>query len=317
MKIITGVLFSLIYIATASAATIEMFGQEKYGFKQPRYTLKDENSRTNIDFMEIRALAREDNFPYSSQDQGSVFYKIFKDILAKGYTKINLDFEPNKYDKAAINFERGKDKTYNALFGVYYQELPLYQNKYVYPAIAFNNVHLIMPSYKIVAVKSKSGLKEYKGVHASTDKVSDIVAKEFKQLNIKDVEDFPTAFDELLTGKADYMVASYYPSLIEAYKLGIKRYITFSRTPVWRMPIFLRVTPDMMKKSQMERLRSYLKSSDYKKARDAAFKEVIEIYQKNTAGVVPPTYVRVAPIEAKADTSSDENNADIEDAQTE
>lgn len=316
MKYIAGFVLSIICITAALATSIEMFGQEKYGFNQPRYVLKLERKpRGNP--LNITALAQEDNFPFSSIEQGSVFYKVFENILEEGNTKITLEFTPGKYEETALDFERNKNKEVNALFGVYYKEQPFYENKYVYPALAFNNVHLIMSSFKKIDIASKKDLKNYKGIHAATDKVSDIVARDFKNLNIKEVADFPTAFEELLTGQADYIVASYYPSLIAAYKLGIKRYIIYSKTSIWKMPIFLRVTPQVMRNPNMKNLIAYLKSSEYKKIRNEAFEELIEIYKKNTAGIVPPTYKKAALPAEEASSSSDENNINSEDNQTE
>lgn len=316
MKFIAGFILSIICITSASATSIEMFGQEKYGFNQPKYVLNT-GERLKGSYLNIVALAQEDNFPFSSKEQGSVFYKVFENILEEGRARIVLEFTPGKYDETALEFEREKNKSVNALFGVYYKEQPFYNNKYVYPALAFNNVHLIMSSFKKINITSKKDLKNYKGIHAATDKVSDIVARDFKNLNIKEVKDFPTAFEELLTGQADYIVAGYYPSLIAAYKLGIKRYIIYSKTAIWKMPIFLRVTPKLMNNYNMKRLTNYLKSSEYKKLRNEAFEELIEIYKKNTAGIVPPTYKKAILPSEETSPSSDEDNINSEDNQTE
>ena len=39
------------------------------------------------------------------------------------------------------------------------------------------------------------------------DKVADIAERDYAELNIRGVKDYPTAFEELLTGKAAYIAA--------------------------------------------------------------------------------------------------------------
>lgn len=315
MKIVKGLVLGLIltftcssaYSGTMKEASINMVGREQKGFDEPVYHTSKDKSIGN--FLYITALAPHANFPYSSSEQGSVFYKLFTDIAEEGDTWLTLVYAPKNYEEKRLEFERGKNEDVNALFGVYYKNLPLFHNKFLYPAIATNNVHLIMPTYKKINLSSKNELKEYHGIHVVTDEVSDIVFEDFKKLNIREVKDFSTAFEELLSGKADYMVASYYASKIEVYKLGIKKYVTFSKAPLWKMPMFLRVSPQLMRNPKIEHLKAYLKSSAYKKKRDELFDEVLEIYKRNTEGIVPPTYIKATSEDPSApETPEDEDN---------
>lgn len=305
MRNIIIILLSVMFVSTASAVTIKMFGQSEYGFNQPRYELDKQEKKIKGNILKLAAFADDDHFPFSSKEQGSVFYKLFASIKEESSVDINVEYLPNKYKEEVVEFERGHVEEYNALFGVYYKELPLSHNKYIYPAIGSNNVHIITPSYKKLNITGRDNLKNYKGVYASEDKFSDIVLRDLKKLQLKEVPTFAAAFETMLSGQADYIAASYYPGLIESYKLGIKNYVAFSQDPVWTMPIFIRVKPEIMRAPQMEYLVQYLKSSRYKKQREAAFEEVIEIYKNNTIGIVPPTYINVGSTEEESETKTD------------
>lgn len=305
MRFVILFLLSFLYISTTSAVTIQMFGQRENGFSQPRYIVnyidKFDNNHLNL-----IALADDNNFPFSAEKQGSVFYKVFENLPKTAYTNIVFSYRTGKYEEKAIAFERGRVDNLNAHIGVYYQDMPYSINRYIYPAFVYNNIHIISTLQNKINITGKDNLKNFKGVRVLKDRVPDIVERDYKELNVKGVADYPAAFEELLTGKADYIAASYYPSLIEAYKLGIKDFIAYSQEPVWKLPLFIRVRPELMRHPRMENLVRYLKSSSYRKARDDAFAELIEFYKNNTQGVVPPTYISVVKEEP---VENEENNA--------
>lgn len=294
MKILLISMLTLFFISATQAAHIDMFGQEKYGFSQPRYqepnwdTLKQmEGDGTII----LEAVAADKHFPFSSQKQGSVFTKIFELTSDKTKVYISIYCDKKNYENVVTEFERGSTESPNALFGVYYEEIPYSQNQLLYPAFFTNNVHIIYSNQKRLNISNKSDLKNYKGVHVSTDRVSSTVAKEFKSLSIKEVKNFSQAFEELLTGKADYMVAGYYPSLIELYKLGIKDYVVYSKNPIWKMPMFIKVDPKIKKDARIQEFEKYLRSWAYIEKREKTLEELVKIYEDNTRGIVSPTYI--------------------------
>ena len=291
MKYLITLIFSICFVSLAMAVSIRMQPDTKHGINIPKYVLDDDNSGLRSSRLKMVALADSENFPISSVKQGSVFLKIFDDI--KNRTGIEIELLYNqKYFNLAQLFERGKKTEFNALWGVYYQELPYSKNQYVYPAMMTNNVHLITSVQKNLDIKKKEDLKNYKGMRIQTDKVSNIVAREFATMNLKVAEDFDKAYEELLTGKVDYLVASYYPSLLAAYSLGIKKYIAYSKEPLWRMPVFVRCNESIKKHPAIRALSEYFNSIHYKELREQAFQEVVEIYKTNARGVVPPTYIK-------------------------
>lgn len=292
MKIFAILILILLGVSATQAIDIEMFGKEKYGFNQPKYLEPSWNDVIRVEGVKIlNALAADNHFPFSSAEQGSVFTKIFEIIPEKTETTILIYCDNKNYKNTVTDFERGYTQNPNALFGVYYEEVPYSKNQFIYPAFFVNNVHIIYSNRNKLSISNKSELKNYKGVHASTDRVSKTVAAEFNALGIKEVDDLSKAFEELLTGKADYIAAGYYPSLIELYKLGIKDYVVYSKNPVWKMPMFIKVDSKTKKDVRIQELERYLRSKSYIERREKALEELVEIYEENTRGIVPPTYI--------------------------
>lgn len=303
MKIICAMLL-FCCVANAHASIIRMYGKEKYGFDQPKY---EELSYTEDkrDEGRIFALADSENFPLSSIEQGSVFNKVFLDLFDLEGIKIILQYDRRNYADSVIDFERGVLRNIEARFGVYYQDMPYSRNEYVYPALFENKIYIITSAKMKISLNGKAELKNYKGVYVIKDKLPDYIFREFNSLGMQKVENWENAYEQLLTGRADYVAASYYPSLLEAYKLGIRDYITYSKNPVWKIAMFLRVTPKVMKKPVITKIKAYLKSPHYKKVRDDAFEELIQIYKKNTEGIVPPTF-------ANTDNNKEGASADMD-----
>ncbi len=289
MRIILATLILSIYALSAQAEVLKMYGKEKYGYDQPKYIIDYPISRKTKS-LNIYALADHDNFPLSSLEQGSVFNKIFLDMADAINVYVHLKYSENKYEDKINDFESGKSSE-DARFGTYYEEYPYSKNEYIYPAFFENAIHVIMSTDNKLNLQGKKSLAEYKGVYVKTDKLPKYILKDFTSLGIEEVATIQEAYEKLLTKKVDFIAASYYSSLIEAYKQGIRKFVSFSKTPVWKASVFLRVSPKIKKDSREASITKYLKSERYKKVRDKAFQELINIYKENTKGVIPPTYI--------------------------
>ncbi|MBO5037895.1 MAG: hypothetical protein J6C85_00350 [Alphaproteobacteria bacterium] len=303
MKQITALLIIFFCSFNVSAATIKMFGKEENGFNQPKYVQK---FISGTEYLDIYCIAKDNHFPFSSKEQETVFYKVFEELTDKEHIAFHYSY-PNDFQKKVENFERGKSQEYiNAYCNAYYEHLPYSKNEYIYPAFFENKIYVITSIQNKLELTTKESLKKYRGIRSKTDQISSFVAKDFSNLKIKEVDNYAKAYEELLTGKADYLVASYYPSLIEAYKLGIRNYIIYSANSVWKMPMFIRIHPKLKNNSRIKAMEKYLKSSRYKKIRDAAFEELIEIYKNNTLGIVPPTYINTEQKDRKEEKEAEE-----------
>ncbi len=308
MKTVLLALILSVYGLTADSAVLKMYGKDIYGFDQPKYE-EDYSEGDRRYIFNISALADSDNFPFSSYEQGSIFSKIFLDLKDATNAKITIRYKKDGYDEKVKEFERGAliiGEDINARFGVYYETYPFSKNSYLYPAFFENKVHLIMRAGEKLDLQGKNSLKNYKGIYSKTDRLPSHILKDFSSFGIEAVENLPSAFEQLLTGKADYIASSYYPAVIECYKQGIRKYVSFSKAPVWKAPMFFRVLPQTMDDERIENIKKYLKSSRYKKVREEAFKELIKIYEENTKGKVPPTYIGTSTAQ------SDEEDMDEE-----
>lgn len=309
MKNIKALFFCL--VGALGAATVQaetdsgiwMKGKEVNGYNQPHY-----EKISGYDWKDryiITSLADPDNFPWSSASQGSVFSKIFRDLAEKEHIIVDF-YYPRNYPNAVQKFEEGVVSSFsgvNTLFGVYYENIPYSQNVYIYPSFFENPVHVITSASSNPDINNKEDLKKFRGVYADTDKFSSFVLKDFSNFGIKKVKNFPEAYKQLLSDEADYIVGSYYSGIIEAYKLGIRDYVTFSKEAVWKMPMFFRAFPKIERYSRVEYLKRYLKSPRYKKIRDEALRELVEIYKENTKGVVPPTYIKTTTTQKNEEQS--------------
>ena len=153
-------------------------------------------------------------------------------------------------------------------------------------------MYFITPADKEIDVNVKEDLSKYKGIYVKEDTFSDFVLKDFSKLNIKEVKTWDEAFEKLMTFEVDYMVASYYPSQIKLYKAGLRKYVKFSIDPVWKMPMFIRLSASVIEHPRIVRLKKYLRSDDYKKLRDKTLNNLLELYKENTKGVIPPQYIK-------------------------
>lgn len=293
MKIILAILMCFFYISDVKSSNIKMYGKETYGYDQPKY-IENYTEKNTRKVMRIVALADSDDFPISSAEQGSVFNKIFLDMEKNAGVQISLKYSNQDYQDYVDNFERGNQvyiDNVTARFAVPYEDYPYSKNSYIYPAFFENKIYLLMSDNNKLSIQGKDTLKNYKGVYVKTDKFPKYILKEFNALGVSESPDYDDAIEKLLTGKIDYITANYYPSLIETYKKGVRNFVAYSKTPVWKISLFLRGLPGLVQDKRLNKLKSYLKSDHYKQVRDEAFAELIEIYRKNTQGILPPKYI--------------------------
>lgn len=294
-------------IQAAEDSVIRMIGREENGYSEPKYLAGE--SVYHYDWKDrynIELTANPDMFPWSSRRQGSVFEKIFRDLAEKEHIVITQQYPQRKsYEESVDLFEKG-DGSIKGLFTTYYENIPYSKNQYIYPAFFENNVHVITSAKKTLNLKTKEELKNYKGIYVEQDYFSSFVLKDFANLGITKVKDFPEAYKKLLTGEVDYVVGSYYPSQIELYKLGIHDYVAYSKTPIWKMPMFMRVKPEIASHPRVSDLKKYLKSASYAKVKEEGFQELLNIYKESTKGIVPPTYINTSQPEETALETSEE-----------
>ncbi|MGD9637793.1 MAG: substrate-binding periplasmic protein [Alphaproteobacteria bacterium] len=139
-----------------------------------------------------------------------------------------------KLDKAA------KDGLLDFVMGLYFTE-DLYLNyEIIYPPIYINPITAFFKLDKINTLTKWSDLDNLKGVARSDEFFSSTYNDKIRNdSNITMVKNSFDAFNEILTGKADYFITSAYAGQAEAFRMGIIDLVSFVRRPKWKDNIFI------------------------------------------------------------------------------
>jgi polar amino acid transport system substrate-binding protein len=116
-----------------------------------------------------------------------------------------------------------RDGKADVIFGIYYNDERATYLDYVQPAFTFDDVAVFVVKGKEVPFTDKNDLVGKKGVTNQGESYGnefDAFMKE--KLYVARTDGIDAAFKDLLDGKADYLIAGYYPGLAEAAKEGLK-----------------------------------------------------------------------------------------------
>lgn len=109
------------------------------------------------------------------------------------------------------------------IFGIYYNDERAKYLDYVQPAFMYDDVAVFVAKGKEFPFKSKEDLVGKKGVTNKGESYGNEFDAFMKdKLDVARTDGIDAAFEELLAGKADYLIAGYYPGLAEAAKAGLK-----------------------------------------------------------------------------------------------
>jgi polar amino acid transport system substrate-binding protein len=109
------------------------------------------------------------------------------------------------------------------IFGIYYNDERATYLDYVQPAFMFDDVAIFVVKGKEFPFKGQDDLIGKKGVTNQGESYGiafDAFIKD--KLNVARTAGIDAAFKDLVAGKADYLIAGYYPGLAEAAKAGLK-----------------------------------------------------------------------------------------------
>ena len=119
-----------------------------------------------------------------------------------------------------------RDGKADVIFGIYYNDERATYLDYVQPAFTYDDVAIFVVKGKEFPFKDKSDLIGKKGVTNQGESYGtefDAFMKD--KLNVARAAGINAAFNDLIAGKADYLIAGYYPGLAEADKAGLKNKI--------------------------------------------------------------------------------------------
>lgn len=264
--------------------------------------LKKEKNRIK---QELKIAAFLDYPPfghYADPPYKDSFTSIFQPIIAQYAERQN--FETNyiiskNYSTLVRDVRRGE---IDMLLGMYH-ETDMYMGlEYVFPAAVNNPIVVIMLPSRIKEVKSRSDLKKLQGAMSSHEHISDFVAQELKQYNIKKFDKPLDMYELLFAGQVDYILGSRYFSMIEALRLGVYNKVSFSKQSLWDMPLFIGISKlSPHKKLLSKTFTAFMERPETVKSIEKTLKDTIVKIQNETKGVVPPSF------------SSDKKLPDIEE----
>lgn len=116
-----------------------------------------------------------------------------------------------------------RDGKADMIFGIYYNDERATYLDYVKPAFMFDDVAIFVVKGKEFPFKGQDDLIGKKGVTNQGESYgNDFDAFMKDKLDVARTDGIDDAFKDLLAGKADYLIAGYYPGLADAAKAGIK-----------------------------------------------------------------------------------------------
>ena len=246
-------------------------------------------------YLEVFTTSYPDYKPFSYINEDDDLYTIFSKALNEALLFNNIHTKYETTDTFDQNLEILRKGLFSILVGMYnetHTDLKKMDHiEYLYPAVLQNPVSLITINNKS-KITNINDLKKLKGVYVSEEYFSDYVLKKFKFYNVQPVENSLEAYKKLFLGQVDYIIGSYYYHYIYSIQNGIKNYISFSKKPLWHMPMFIGISK---KAKDYNRLKSLLS----KKITDPLFsqkikeelKERVKIFEQNNIGVVPPSFI--------------------------
>ena len=116
-----------------------------------------------------------------------------------------------------------RDGKADMIFGIYYTDERANYLDYIQPAFTYDDVAIFVAKGKEFPFSDKNDLIGKKGVTNQGESWGmefDAFIKD--KLDVAPANGIGEAFKELLAGKADYLIAGYYPGLAEADKDGLK-----------------------------------------------------------------------------------------------
>ena len=119
--------------------------------------------------------------------------------------------------------DAARDGKADMIFGLYYNDERATYLDYVQPAFTFDDVAIFVLKGKEFPFTDKNDLIGKEGVTNQGESFGnefDAFMKE--KLNVARANGIDGAFKDLLDGKADYLIAGYYPGLAEAAREGVE-----------------------------------------------------------------------------------------------
>jgi len=145
---------------------------------------------------------------------------ILVETIAK---KLNVPLQSKFMGNWADAQAAARDGKADMIFGIYYNDERGKYLDYVQPAFMYDDTAIFVAKGKAFPFKGQDDLIGKKGVTNQGESYGtefDAFIKD--KLEVARADGIDDAIKDLLSGKADYLIAGYYPGLAEAAKAGVK-----------------------------------------------------------------------------------------------
>ena len=162
-------------------------------------------------------------YPVIAFQQGDDLVGAAPSLVEAIAKKLNVPLESKFMGNWADAQAAARDGKADLIFGIYYNDERAKYLDYVQPAFMYDDVAMFVAKGKTFPFTGKDDLIGKKGVTNQGESYGtefDAFMKD--KLDVARADGIDAAFKDLLAGKADYLIAGYYPGLAEAAKEGVK-----------------------------------------------------------------------------------------------
>jgi polar amino acid transport system substrate-binding protein len=137
--------------------------------------------------------------------------------------KLNIPLESNYTGTWTDAVAAARDGKADLIVGIYHNDARAKDLDFVQPAFMYDDVAVFVAKGKEFPFADRNDLIGKKGVSIEGESYGDALDAFIKdKLDVARAGDLARAFKDLTDGKADYLIAGYYPGIADAAKAGLK-----------------------------------------------------------------------------------------------
>ncbi len=240
--------------------------------------------------------------------QHSVFTKPLREISQKYDISLkNMEFKQTIAPTLAELVLGIREGNYQIFFGAYSHTKKFSGMEMIYPAVVSNPLHVFTLPATQEKIKTAADLLKLRGVACKAEYFSDFIWRKLDEMKVEYVETPYNAYERIFTGKADYLIGGLYYQRIMASRYGLEPYLAYSKTPLFKIPIFVAISRLTPKLSEYLKVygEEFAKPGFAKAIKQEILQAVEDEVQKN-AGIVPPSFAQEVIAEPPATESEPE-----------
>lgn len=238
------------------------------------------------------------DYPPFSYYQGSKYKSVFLKPLYEFAQKRHIELEQYRINHSPVkNLNKQlllTSSCANQLFIGAYPETKMFNKLHlIYPAVVSNPIHVITLPATNSKIKSTADLKNLKGAAIKTEYFSDFVMRKIKPLNLEYTESPYEAYEKLFTEEIDYIIGGLYYNKMEASKYGIEQYLSYSKTPIFKIPVFISTCEKMPRLIAFEKaIKEEMRKPEFAETVKSAISDMVNKTLEKNQGVVPPAFAK-------------------------